>query len=67
MQNEQEARGEIDTLLSAEGRTMCDSTPARIHVARALATRSLPRKTSHGFGHHLLYVDRKIHSERPSR
>jgi type I restriction enzyme R subunit len=56
-QPEQEARNNIDRLLTQAGWSVCDATQANIHGARGVAIREFPLKTGHGFADYLLYVD----------
>lgn len=55
---EQQAREEIDRLLSAAGWHVCDAAAANIHAARGVAIREFPLP-GHGFADYLLYVDGK--------
>ena len=55
-QPEQEARREIDRLLTAAGWAVQDADRASIHAARGVAIREFPLP-GHGFADYLLYVD----------
>ncbi len=55
-QPEQQARREIDRLLTAAGWSVQDADRASIHAARGVAIREFPLP-GHGFADYLLYVD----------
>ena len=57
-QLEQQAREEIDRLLTAAGWHICDANQANIHAARGVAIREFPLP-QYGFADYLLYVDGK--------
>lgn len=59
VQPEQQARGNIDALLTLAGWHVCDAAIANIHAARDVAIRESPLKPGHGFADYLLYVDGK--------
>lgn len=56
---EQQARQQIDALLSAAGWRVQDASQVNIHAGRGVAIREFPLKTGHGFADYLLYVDGK--------
>ena len=58
LQPEQQAREEIDALLTAAGWHVCDASAANIHAARGVAIREFPLP-GYGFADYLLYVDGK--------
>lgn len=55
-QPEQDARREIDRLLTAAGWAVQDADRASIHAARGVAIREFPLP-GHGFADYLLYID----------
>ncbi|WP_026186164.1 type I restriction modification system, restriction subunit [Thioalkalivibrio thiocyanodenitrificans] len=55
-QPEQDARREIDRLLTAAGWAVQDADQASIHAARGVAIREFPLP-GHGFADYLLYID----------
>ncbi|MBI5792996.1 MAG: DEAD/DEAH box helicase family protein [Rhodocyclales bacterium] len=59
VQPEQQAREEIDKLLSLAGWRVFDVDQANIHAARGVALREFPLKNGLGFADYLLYVDGK--------
>lgn len=59
MSPEEQARTEIDRLLSAAGWIVVDRTQANIHAGRGVAIREFPLVDGHGFADYLLYVDGK--------
>lgn len=56
---EQEARADIDRLLTAAGWHVCEDKAAVIHAARGVAIREFELVAGHGTADHLLYVDGK--------
>jgi len=54
---EEQAREQIDEMLSAAGWHVCDVDEADIHAHPGLAIREFPLKPGHGFADYLLYVD----------
>ena len=54
---EQQARIEIDRLLTAAGWHVCGVRDVDLHAARGVAVREFPLKDGHGFADYLLYVD----------
>ena len=58
-QPEQQAREEIDRLLTAAGWCVVDLAAANIHAARGVAIREFPLAAGHGCADYLLYVDGK--------
>ncbi len=56
---EQQARAEIDRLLTAAGWVVCDAKEANIHASRGVAIREFPLKSGHGFADYLLYINGK--------
>ena len=56
--SEQEARQQIDALLTKAGWLVQDATAAHIHAGRGVALREFPLP-GHGFADYLLYVDGK--------
>jgi type I restriction enzyme R subunit len=58
-QPEQQAREEIDKLLTQAGWHVCDMAQANIHAARGVALREFPLDAGFGFADYLLYVDGK--------
>ena len=56
---EQQARVEIDRLLTAAGWHVCGVSDANIHAARGVAIREFPLAEGHGFADYLFYVDGK--------
>ncbi|HQW21081.1 MAG TPA: DEAD/DEAH box helicase family protein, partial [Rhodocyclaceae bacterium] len=58
-QPEQQAREDIDRLLTAAGWLIFDIAQANIHAARGVALREFPLNPGHGFADYLLYVDGK--------
>ena len=56
---EQQARQEIDRLLSAAGWAVQDVAAADLHAAQGVAIREFPLATGFGFADYLLYVDGK--------
>lgn len=59
MTPEQQARVNIDALLSAAGWHVCNMAQANIHAARGVALREFPLNTGYGFADYLLYIDGK--------
>jgi len=59
MTPEQEARADIDRLLTAAGWHVCDYKAADIHAARGVAIREFELVAGHGTADYLLYVDGK--------
>lgn len=59
MTPEQEARADIDCLLTAAGWHVCDYKAADIHAARGVAIREFELVAGHGTADYLLYVDGK--------
>ncbi len=59
MPAEQEARKEIDKLLTLAGWRVADMDQANIYADRGVAIREFPLKTGHGFADYLLYIDGK--------
>jgi type I site-specific restriction endonuclease len=57
-QPEHQARENIDALLQAAGRHVCNASAANIHAARGVAIREFPLP-GYGFADYLLYVDGK--------
>ncbi|MEW6313319.1 MAG: type I restriction-modification enzyme R subunit C-terminal domain-containing protein [Pseudomonadota bacterium] len=55
---EEQARGNIDCLLTQAGWHVCDADQANIHAARGVAIREFPLP-GYGFADYLLYVDGK--------
>jgi type I restriction enzyme R subunit len=58
-QPEQQAREEIDRLLTQADWHVCDMAQANIHAARGVALREFPLEPGHGFADYLLYIDGK--------
>jgi type I restriction enzyme R subunit len=56
-QPEQQAREEIDRLLTSAGWQVADLAQANIHAARGVALREFPLEAGYGFADYLLYVD----------
>lgn len=56
-QPEQQAREEIDRLLSSAGWCVSDLADANIHAARGVALREFPLDSGFGFANYLLYID----------
>ena len=56
-QPEQQARQEIDRLLTAAGWAVQDVAHAHLHAARGVALREFPLDPGYGFADYLLYVD----------
>ncbi|MCX7170491.1 MAG: DEAD/DEAH box helicase family protein, partial [Proteobacteria bacterium] len=56
---EQQARENIDRLLTQAGWSVCDVASANIHASRGVALREFPLASGHGFADYLLYVDGK--------
>ena len=56
---EQQARAEIDRLLSAAGWAVQSIDAVNLHAARGVAIREFPLEPGHGFADYLLYVDGK--------
>jgi type I restriction enzyme R subunit len=54
---EQQARIEIDRLLTAAGWHVCGVKDVDLHAARGVAVREFPLKDGHGFADYLLYLD----------
>lgn len=54
---EEQARAEIDRLLTAAGWSVQNYKEANIHAARGVALREFPLKDGHGEADYLLYVD----------
>ena len=59
MAGEQEARAEIDRLLTAAGWRVQDAKAANLTAALGVAIREFPLKDGHGFADYMLYVDGK--------
>ena len=59
MPSEQEARGEIDRLLTAAGWRVQDAGAANILAARGVAIREFELKGGHGTADYMLYIDGK--------
>ena len=59
MTPEQQARVNIDALLTAAGWHVCDMADAHIHAARGVAIREFPLNTGYGFADYLIYIDGK--------
>jgi type I restriction enzyme R subunit len=59
MGSEQEARAEIDRLLTAAGWRVQDAKAANILAAQGVAIREFELKTGHGTADYMLYVDGK--------
>jgi type I restriction enzyme R subunit len=59
MTPEQEARADIDRLLTEAGWHVCDYKAAAIHAARGVAIREFELVAGHGTADYLLYVDGK--------
>jgi type I restriction enzyme R subunit len=59
MTPEQEARAEIDRLLTAAGWHVCDYRAAILHAARGVAIREFELLPGHGTADYLLYLDGK--------
>ncbi|MHB8495495.1 MAG: type I restriction endonuclease subunit R [Casimicrobiaceae bacterium] len=57
MSPEEQARTEIDRLLSAAGWVVVDRTQANIHAGRGVAIREFALAAGHGYADYLLYVD----------
>lgn len=58
-QPEQQAREEIDRLLTSAGWLVADYAQANIHAARGIAFREFPLESGFGFADYLLYIDGK--------
>jgi type I restriction enzyme R subunit len=58
-QPEQQAREEIDRLLTQAGWRVADLAEANIHASRGVALREFPLESGFGFADYLLYVDGK--------
>ncbi|MBI4996863.1 MAG: DEAD/DEAH box helicase family protein [Rhodocyclales bacterium] len=58
-QPEQQAREEIDRLLTSAGWLVADLAQANIHASRGVALREFPLDGGFGFADYLLYVDGK--------
>ena len=56
---EQDARQEIDRLLTAAGWHVCSFKQADIHAARGVAIREFPLDAGHGDADYLFYIDGK--------
>ena len=56
-QPEDQARENIDRMLSQAGWSVCDSGEVHISAFRGLAIRNFSLKTGHGEADYLLYVD----------
>ncbi len=59
MPPEQDARQEIDRLLTAAGWHVCSFKQANIHAARGVAIREFPLDAGHGDADYLFYIDGK--------
>jgi type I restriction enzyme R subunit len=59
MKPEERARIEIDELLVAVGRHVCDVHQVNVQGALGVALREYPLNTGYGFGDYLLYVNGK--------
>lgn len=59
MGSEQEARAQIDRLLTAAGWRVQDAKSANLSAAFGVAIREFPLKDGHGFADYMLYVDGK--------
>jgi len=58
LSSEEQARVEIDRLLTAAGWTVTNATDANIHASRGVAIREFPLP-GHGYADYLLYLDGK--------
>jgi type I restriction enzyme R subunit len=59
MASEQDARAQIDRLLTAAGWRVQDAKAANLHAGLGVAIREFPLKEGHGFADYMLYVDGK--------
>ena len=59
MTPEQQARANIDILLTKAGWVVQDADAVNLHAARGVAIREFPLQSGHGFADYLLYVDGK--------
>jgi type I restriction enzyme R subunit len=59
MKPEERARIQIDELLVAVGRHVCDVHQVNVQGALGVALREFPLNTGYGFGDYLLYVNGK--------
>ena len=56
-QPEEQARAQIDELLTAAGWVVTDPSRASLGAARGVVIRNFPLKSGHGFADYLFYVD----------